>query len=147
MLLKTKYFGETEIDEQGIITFNEGLPGFLHLKRFALMNDPDGGFYWLQSVDEWDVAFILIDVNLYADNYEPLVEEEHLIGLGEFTPESFVVLNIANLPGDVKDMTVNLRAPVVINTELKLGRQIVCNNDEYSVRHRIFKEKIENKIN
>jgi flagellar assembly factor FliW len=140
MTIKTKYFGDKEVNEAGIITFNEGLPGFVDLRRFALMDDPDGGFYWLQSLEDEETAFILVDMNLYRNDYQPVVDEAYLEGMGEFDADKFAVLNIANLQSDIKDITVNLRAPIVVNTELKLGRQIVCSNEEYSLRDKLFSD-------
>jgi len=138
MIIQTKYFGEMDIDESAVINFSDGLPGFLNLHKFALIVDSDGAFFWLQSTDDSKVAFILVDVSLYDPTYSPLIDEAYLEGLGEYSPETFAVLNIANPQDNIEDTTVNLRAPIIINTELRLGRQIICTNDEYTIRHKLF---------
>ncbi len=147
MKLETKHFGTIEVDEGKIINFNEGLPGFPELRRFLLMTEPkqgegqssDGVFFWLQSVDEPNVAFVLLNMLKIMPEYNPLVERTDMENLGEYDEQTFNFYNIAVLPDDIKNMTVNLKAPVVINTEKRTGKQVVCTNDEYTVRHYMFK--------
>lgn len=145
MKLDTRHFGEIDIEESKFINFSEGIPGFEHLHNFALMAEPnsdqnsDGVFYWLQSTEDPDTAFILVDMIRYNPEYDPLVSEIQMDGLGEYNEEDFRVYNIAVMPDDVKNMTVNLKAPIVINTANKKGKQVVCNNEDYTVRHYMFK--------
>ncbi len=143
MKLNTRQFGEIEVDDATIITFKSGLPGFQDLKRFTIIkmdDNNDGTFCWLQSVDNGDVTFVLMDVFEVIEGYNPLVETEHLAELGEFDENNLLVLNIVNVRDNVKNMTVNLKAPIVINTKTLLGCQIIVNNEEYSVKHRVFPE-------
>jgi flagellar assembly factor FliW len=61
MLLQTKHFGEIEIDNKEIITFEDGLPGFEDLNKFVLLGqDEESPFGWLQSIDQPDYAFVLV---------------------------------------------------------------------------------------
>ena len=147
MLLDTRHFGSIEAEEDKMIRFEHGLPGFPDSTRFLLIrNEEDddsqiaGLFWWLQSVDETDTAFLLLDVTKLLPEYNPLVDEDDITGLGEYDPDSFLVYNIANVPEDIKNMTVNLKAPVVINAKLKRGMQVISSNEEYEIRHRIFDE-------
>lgn len=145
MRLNTRHFGEIDVDENKRITFDEGIPGFESLHDFVLMAEPDddpdsgGVFYWMQSTEDPDTAFILVDMIRYNPEYDPLVSEVQMDGLGDYNENDFRVYNIAVMPDDVKNMTVNLKAPIVINTALKKGRQVICTNDDYTVRHYMFK--------
>lgn len=146
MKLDTKHFGEIDIEESKIIEFKEGIPGFSDLNRFVLLAEPsektdaDGGlFYWLQSVDDSSIAFVMVNMVKYMPDYNPLVEADQIAGLGEFDPNKFLFYNIAVLPEDIKEATVNLKAPVVINDETKQGKQVICTNEEYTVRHFMFR--------
>ena len=145
MRLNTKHFGEVEIEESKIIEFSEGVPGFANLNKFVLLAEPnqsnetDGMFYWLQSIDNPEVAFVMVNMVKYMPGYNPLVDADQMQGLGDYDPDKFVFYNIAVLPENIKEATVNLKAPVVINDELKKGKQVICTNEEYTVRHYMFK--------
>jgi len=139
MKLQTKRFGEIEIEENKIIEFKEGLPGFDHISRFSLLpNGKSDMFYWLQSVDDPEIAFALLDMARFMPGYSPIIDRSELDGMGEYDPEKFAFYNIAVIPESIKCATVNLKAPVVINEETKQGRQVICENEEYAVRHYMF---------
>ena len=138
--LTTHHFGEIEFDEKRIINFPQGLPGFPDDMNFLLMseNEDEDTFFWLQSVDNGDVAFTLMNVYGVLPDYDPLVDEEEMKELGKIISAPLEIYNIAVIPEDVKQMRVNLRAPIVINMEAGLGRQVICSNDEYPIRYYIF---------
>ena len=143
MTLKTKHFGQVDIDESKVISFEQGIPGFPQLKKFSLMAQQDssnnGMFYYLQSVEDGNTAFLVVDMLKCYPDYNPLVEASEISSLGNYNPDTFRFYNIAVVPENVKDATVNLKAPVVINTSNKVGKQVVCTNDEYTVSHFMFK--------
>jgi len=141
MILDTKHFGEMETDASKFITFKDGIPGFEELRQFLLIAEEDGEdnfFYWLQSVEQAQTAFLLIDMIRYMPEYDPKVEASQVESLESINPEDFVIYNIAVLPEDAKQLSVNLRAPIVINPQTRLGKQVVCLNDEYDVKHYLF---------
>ena len=137
MIISTKRFGEIEIDENKIINFDEGLPGFPDDTQFILLENEEP-FWWLQSVVNGENAFILMNACSIMPDYDPLVDEVEIDSLGEYSPEDFLIYNIVTLPEDVKQMTVNLMAPVVINSIEKKGKQVIVNNDNYYVKHYLF---------
>ncbi|MDR3091182.1 MAG: flagellar assembly protein FliW [Clostridiales bacterium] len=147
MILPTQHFGEIEISEEQIITFEGGLPGFPEDLRFIIIEDgePESPFCWLQSVDDTDTCFILMDV--FSSNfpdYAPELLPEEVLSLGEFNKETakdFLIYNIVVLPEDSSKMSVNLLAPVLINQAARRGAQLIAQNaDEkgYTVRHYIL---------
>ena len=141
MVIQTKHFGDIEADEEKLLTFKDGIPGFEELHTFLLIaEDEENGsyFYWLQSVDNPQTAFLMIDMIRFKPDYDPRVEAEQVADLESDDPADFVIYNIAVMPKDVKEMTVNLRAPVVINPGKRLGKQVVCMNEEYDVKHYLF---------
>jgi len=140
MTINTKHFGELEISEDQIIIFDEGLPGFPEDKKFVLL-DNEEPFYWLQSADDGNNAFILADVFSILPDYNPQVDRDDMFPLGEYNPDDFLIYNIVVLPDNVEDMTVNLLAPVVINQASKKGRQIIAKNEEYGVKHYMLKPR------
>ena len=138
----TKNFGEINYDPERVITFIDGIPGFPDSKRYLLMSESEDEdmFFWLQSIDEGDVAFTLMDVYKVLPDYDPKVEEGQIVDLGEISDTPLLIYNIVVIPEYVRHMRVNLRAPVVINLNTGLGKQMICDNDEYSIRFMIFEE-------
>jgi flagellar assembly factor FliW len=141
MNISTKNFGDLEIDDEKILTFDEGLPGFRDDRRFAILNeDSEEPFCWLQSMDNGDVAFALLNTFKLLPAYNPLVDESELAALGDISDKDLLIYNIVVIPEDIKQMRVNLKAPVVINPATQKGRQVVAANEDYAIRHYIFEE-------
>ena len=140
--LTTFHFGDIEFDEEKVIRFPRGIPGFPNDRRFLLMSEKEDEdmFFWLQSVDNGDVAFTLMNVYGVLPDYDPQVDEEEMAELGKIEGSPLEIYNIAVIPEDVKQMRVNLKAPVVLNMDAGLGRQVVCANEEYPIRYYIFEE-------
>jgi flagellar assembly factor FliW len=139
---ETKHFGEISYDPERVVYFPEGIPGFPDSKNYILMSEKDDeeNFFWLQSVDEGDVAFTLMDVYKVFPDYDPQVDDAEIAELGELSDTPLLVYNIVVIPDYVRHMRVNLRAPVVINLNTGIGKQVICTNDEYSIRFMIFEE-------
>jgi flagellar assembly factor FliW len=148
MKLSTRHFGQIEVNESDVIEFGGGLPAFEHLTHFIILAEQQGEdnvFFSLQSTQDEDVAFTLIDMTAIWADYNPTVDIGEIAELGEYNPDNFAIYNIAVIPEDVKQTTVNLKAPIVVNVLSKKAKQIVCANDDYSIRHYIFaKEEVDN---
>ncbi len=143
MGLATKHFGEIQLDENKIIIFEEGIPGFENNKKYLLLSETEEAgelFCWLQSVDNGDIAFAMMDVYKVLPDYAPTIEDGDLEQIGSTSASDRVLYNIVVMPEDIKEMTVNLKAPVIINTVNKRGKQVVVLNDAYGVKHNIFEE-------
>lgn len=138
----TKHFGEISYDPERVITFPGGIPGFPNSTQYILMSESEDEdmFFWLQSVDEGDVAFTLMDVYKVLDDYDPCVDEDEVAELGEIADSPLVIYNIVVIPDYVRQMRVNLRAPIVMNLNTGLGKQMICTNDDYPIRFMIFEE-------
>jgi flagellar assembly factor FliW len=161
MTLITKHFGVIEVEANDIITFAEGLPGFINLREFIIMFDDgvdenaeaasgeeqggtvaaaDNTFVWLQSVDDGELCFILVDAAVLLPWYQPVVLEESLDGLDIKDMSETLIYNIARFPENISEATVNLMAPVVINAASKKGKQVIVTNQDYGVRHYLFEK-------
>ncbi|WP_312495492.1 flagellar assembly protein FliW, partial [Anaerosporobacter sp.] len=118
MLINTRCFGEINLDENKIVTFESGLMGFEQYKRFTILyniEDEKSKISWLQSVDEPSLALPIIAPGVVKEDYNPTVEDEVLRSLGELTDENLVVFLTVTVPSDIKKTTVNLKAPIIIN--------------------------------
>lgn len=141
MLVKTKFFGEVDLPEDKILTFDRGLIGFEDYKRYTILYDCEkesSNISWLQSVDEPSFAMPIIKPWLVREDYNPVVEDELLQGLGELTDDNLVILLTMNVPADLKNMSANLKAPIVINSDTRKGAQVVVENQDYEIRFKVY---------
>lgn len=142
MLVKTKYFGEIELTEEKIITLDRGLMGFEEYKRYTILYDceKEGGtnIMWFQSVDEQGLVLPMINPLIVKDDYNPVVEDELLVQLGEITEENLVILLTMTVPENIEEMSVNLKAPVIINADTRKGVQIIVENQDYEVKYKVY---------
>ena len=139
--IMTRDFGEIEISKDDIIHFPKGLPGFRDKKDFTLLPlEEETPFIIMQSLSEQNLAFITIDPAEIVTNYEFDINEnvEKLLKIKK--KEDIGVLNITTIKDSMKDMTVNLAAPLVINFESNLGKQVILDDDTYPVKYKVFSE-------
>ena len=140
MKIQTKPFGEKEIEERQVVSFPHGLFGFQDLHRFALMDAPQPPFYWLQSLDQVQIAFVLIDPLFFRPDYNPDVDPVELAEIGIHEGDDALVFTIVTIPQDSRRMTANLQGPLIINRGTREGRQFISLNPRWTVRHVIVDE-------
>jgi len=143
MDINTDLFGKIQIDENAIIEFESGLPGFQDEKRFTLIKDREhftGVFSCLQSVENPSLAFTLLDTFSVLPDYNPLVDESDISDIGEYVKDDLQVYNVLFIAESVTDITVNLKAPIIINVKSKKGKQVIVDNAEYTIKYRIFEQ-------
>ena len=142
MKATTRLFGEIDIEEEKVITLENGMIGFPEFQKFALIFDEEKGIQsssimWLQSMDDPQTAFPVMHPNTVKPDYNPTVNDELLSPLGELKDEDMYVLVTLTAASDVKETSVNLKAPIVINTATRKGCQIIV-EDDYPVKFRIY---------
>jgi len=143
MHIKSRLFGEAEIDDDKIIEFTQGMMGFEEYKKYAIIFDSErenaGGIMWLQSLDDPDIAFPMVNPVDIKPDYNPIVEDEWLEPLGAFeNEEELFVLLVLTVPSDLTKTTCNMKAPVIINTNTRKACQLIVNNEDYLVRYNIY---------
>ncbi len=124
MKIQTTQFGEIEFGQEKVITIEDGLFGFENLKKYLLLKFDDELFYWLNSIDEPEIAFPLFGMEVLEDNYPK--EENH---------ESFGVVTLNSDPAKI---TINMKAPLYINQDTKTGFQKILDKEKYSVNYNLF---------
>ena len=140
MKIKTKPYGEIEVDAMQKVTFPNGLYGFDALKEYYLLDSKEGPFYWLQSADEVQIAFVLIPPADFKQDYELSLNESDLKSLELDDKDDLIDFAIVTIPADPSKMTANLQGPVIINKEKRIGRQVISMRTDYSVKHSIVEE-------
>ena len=142
MKSKTKIFGEIEISEEKIVTFQDGIIGFPEMKRFALLHDEErgakAGLRFLQSLDEPGFAMPVMDPLAVKPDYDPEVDDELLASAGHITEENLLVLVTVSIPGDLTQMSVNLQGPIIINIDEHKACQLIVENSDYPVKFPVY---------
>ena len=142
MFIKTKIFGDVEISDDKILTFEDGIIGFPDLKHFTLIHDEekgkDAGIRYFQSIEEPAFAMPVMNPLMVCEDYNPQVSEEFLSSLGNISDENIVVLVTVTVPTDLTKMTVNLQGPIIINSDEKKGAQIIVEGNDYPVKFPIY---------
>ena len=141
MHIETTRFGTVEVDDSRIISFPSGLLGFSSFRRFVLLQpDDDGVFYWLQSVEAPDLAFVVTDPSLWVPEYKANIRREQMdeLNLGEVAEAQ--VLAIVNKRGET--LTLNLQGPVVINIGDCVAMQLVLADKRWSTRQEIVRLEV-----
>lgn len=140
MNITTKLFGEISINEERIIRFVKGIIGFPQLQDFLLIHDSEkqGSISWLQSVQEPAFAIPVMNPLDVVPDYNPEIEDELLKPIETQNPDDMLVLVTITVPKQVENMTINLRAPIVIGGESKKACQIITEGEQYSVKYPIY---------
>lgn len=139
----TRDFGEIEAEQNNIIEFKHGLPGFEELKEFLLIPlSEDSPFMVIQSLDDVEVAFTVIEPGNFISDYKFEISDNVEEELEISSIEDILVLNIITLQEKLKESTVNLSAPLVININKNLGRQVILDDKRYELKYKFFAELI-----
>ena len=147
MKLNTKYFGEIDYDSGLVVNFDEGLPGFPDHKKYIILleNAKEDTFCWLQSIEDGQLAFALINIYNVKPDYNPLVNSEEVASLGNLGDNNLLIYNVVVIPDDIRQMRANLRAPIVINPTTRKGKQVILDNEDYQLKYKIFDEVEKNR--
>ena len=141
MQIQTTRFGAVEVSEGDFIIFSEGLLGFADLKKFVLLDDPDDDiFAWLQSCEHPNVAFPVLEPELFSLEYKVNLSKRDLEALEMTEKKGYCVYTIITIPEDPTQMTANMKAPVVINISKRKARQCVLQDNDLPIRHNIFSQ-------
>lgn len=142
MNIMTRDFGEMVINNEDIITFDGQIFGFDEYRKYVMIYDDDfnGEYVWLQSVDEPQLCFTMANPALVPD-YKPDYRNEACKVIGESEYECWLMMVVAE---NIKDSTVNLKSPVIINMAERRAMQLIL-EDEYPVKYYLFKSGKEKK--
>ena len=138
--IKTTRFGEIEEDEGKIIRFAAGLPAFEEEREFIIIPyEEDSPYVFLQSVRTPDLAFLMTMPLAFFPDYEFTIDDDVEKELGFTSPEEVLIYAILTLSGkEIRDLTANLMAPIVINAVTRRAKQIVLDRSPYTTKHRLF---------
>ncbi len=138
MEVRTTRFGVVDIAEDRVITFPKGLLGFSEFKRFCLLEPgQDACFFWLQSVDDPALAFVVTDPVLFVPEFSVPIRQDQMGDLELARLEDAQVFVIVNKVD--QQLTGNLQGPLVVNTLTRVGEQLVLAEKRWTTRHPLVK--------
>ena len=141
MEINTKYHGVKEYLEEDIITFKRGLPGFENLTKFILFSVVENeDFSILQSIEDNSIGIVTTTPFGIFENYEVNLKDELLQELCIKQESDVMVLSTVTISSNINKITVNLKAPIIINIKERLGEQIILDKAEYQVKHPLIQE-------
>ncbi len=141
--INTVRFGEIEIPEEKIIHFADGMPAFEGEHDYVIVPfDETSPYVFLQSVKTPELAFLITMPFVFFPDYEFQLEDDIAEKMGLRSPDDMLIYTLITIPdGNIKEMTANLMAPVVINKATNQARQIVLDRGKYTTKHRLFPVK------
>lgn len=136
MQLQTSRFGEIEVEPGAILTFTQPIIGFQEYRRYVLLpGPPDSAVCWLQSTDSGDLAFLLMNPRHVVPDYKVSLSQHELAELAVASLEELDIYTLLVVPDDPAKVRTNLRAPLLINTKQRLGKQMVLERSDYPIQY------------
>lgn len=137
MKIDSPIFGELIIEQDKIISFEKGIPGFPESKEFVFLELPDTPFFIMQSVKDELFFYVVNPYDFYQD-YDVELSDSVIENLQVKKPEEVLIYNIVTIPDDFKKATVNLKAPIVVNATTRQGKQFILNEKHFGIRQPLF---------
>lgn len=137
---ETTRFGEIEVEEEKIVTFENGIPAFSGETEFVILPyEEESPYYFMQSLKTPELAFILTIPFLFFPDYQIEIDDKSVKELGIVNQDNVALYSIVTIPnGSLRYMTANLLAPIVLNTENMKAKQIIMEKSNYKTKHRLF---------
>ena len=121
------------------ITFKDGIPAFEEYKNYQIEIDEDNPFHKLQSLDQAELSFIIIDPFTIKPDYDFNLTDSTIEKLEIENVKDIAVYTMVTISNDdYKNMTTNLLAPMIINTKNNLAKQIILTDTDYKTKHKII---------
>lgn len=141
MKLETTRFGTLEVDSESVITLTQPILGFQEFRRYVLLPGPSEHLTWLQSTDSPELAFILMDPRAVIADYELDLRQQELTELAVATVDDLSIYTLIVVPQDPSKVRTNLRAPILINTKQRLGKQTILERSDYPIQFYLAQAK------
>jgi flagellar assembly factor FliW len=140
-IIKTGRFGEVSARTEDLVLIPQGLLGFPHLTQFCLVDSGDDTLIlWLQSLQDPEIVFPVLEPRIFKSDYTVRLSASELRDLKLANVNQAAVFCVLTISENIAEMTANLKAPIVINLAERVARQVVLQENEYSIRHPMFKE-------
>jgi len=142
MKICTTRFGDMDCPEDRVLKIPSGIIGFPASTRYIILDhDRDVPFKWLQSLDQPELAFVIIDPACFKPDYRVTIAWDEIGELGQVDETALLMFVILTIPLDTPEhMTANLRGPVVVNAQTRVAKQLIL-RDDYPTRAPVFDQQ------
>lgn len=137
VLVQTMINGDLEVDTDKILDLSGSLIGFEHLRRFVIYQSKPGPMYWLQSIEQREAAFCLLAPFQAGLDPDMAIGPDDVGALGASCLDDIDVYCLVVLNPDPKQVTVNLRAPILVARSTNRGRQLVLDDPALPLRYHL----------
>lgn len=129
MQVHTTRFGTVDILPEDMLLFSRGLIGFESHRHWVLLADARySGVAWLQSLTDPAIALPMVSPRRYVPGYRVLIQRDQLTPLElAVLDEAFVLVPLGR---NETGLTLNLRAPLIVNLTRRIGRQVVTGDEQ-----------------
>lgn len=135
MQLRTTRFGDIDVPDGSVITFTQPIIGFQEYRRFVLLpGPPESAVTWLQSTESGELAFLLMNPKDVVPDYGFHLGQHELAELAVSVQSELDIYTILVVSEDVTKVRTNLKAPILINTRQRLGKQTVLEKSDYPIQ-------------
>jgi flagellar assembly factor FliW len=141
MIIHTTRFGDIDCPEDTILKMPSGIIGFPASTRYLILDhDRDVPFKWIQSLDQAELAFVIMDPVWFKPDYHVTIAIDEISELGCVNEGDLVMFVILTIPSDDPScMTANLRGPVIVNAGTRTAKQLIL-REEYPTRAPVLQE-------
>jgi len=141
MKIVTNRFGEIQVNESELVHFPSGLLGLPEIKDYALIDPADDTLIlWLQSVDNPNLALPILEPGVFKPDYKFQLTKSELEELKLLSVKNAAVFTVLTIPDDITQMSANLKAPLVVNLEESMAKQVVLQESRHQIKYPMFKE-------
>lgn len=142
MEINTRDFGVIQVENDAIYEFPDGLYGFEDDKSFAVFEQAfeDVSFLYLQSLDHLIPCFLVFEPWDLHPDYHPMVSKEDLELCQANSADDLIFLVIASVPATIRELSINIKSPVILNPKTGKARQVILQNPDYTVKYLPFQQ-------
>jgi flagellar assembly factor FliW len=142
VIIHTTRFGEIDIKETELIVMHGPIFGFERLSRFVLLiHNNNTPLWWLQSIEDASIAFVVVNPRIVKPDYNPTIFTEDLESLDIQSSNHIALLAIVTVRSQPLRITANIRAPILINAETRMARQVVLENTDYPIQYDVLEHR------
>ncbi len=146
MIIETERFGQIELQECRIIEFAHGLPGLEELHKYIILEVTESKpLYWLQSIESKHICLPVIIPFEFMEDYFIEIRDCEMEELKLEGKDDLLIMNVVVIPEDIRQMTANMAAPIVVNAKQGMGKQFIIDAKDLPIRLPIY-DMIMNKL-
>ncbi len=139
MLLKTRLFGEIQVNDEEVIYFTKPILGFDDCRQYLLLeNESTFPTFWLQSINDPNLAFPVVSPFSVDENYSINLQALDLKDIRLKSIDDALVLTLMVVPQTITSIRTNLRAPIIYNPEKKVAKQLILYDEKYPIHYYVI---------